>query len=62
MKSKEVHIPLDIKIQRYADKLLEDDNNYPKSMFLLDLAEKFPELDDYEKYYRRAIMYRQLNI
>lgn len=62
VKSKEVHIPLDIKIQRYADKLLEDDNNYPKSMFLLDLAEKFPELDDYEKYYSRAKMYRQLNI
>lgn len=62
IKSKEVQIPLDIEIQRYADKLLEDDNNYPKSMFLLDLAEKFPELDDYKKYYRRAKMYRELNI
>ena len=30
------------------------DTEYEKSIFIVELAEKFPGLDDYEKYYDSA--------
>ena len=59
MKKKEQNreIPLDVKIQQYADDLYEQHGygtDYDKSIFIVELAEKFPGLDDYEKYYNSA--------
>lgn len=50
-------IPLEVKIQQYADDLYEQygyGTEYEKSIFIVELAEKFPGLDDYEKYYNNA--------
>ena len=50
-------IPLDVKIQQYADDLYEQHGygtDFEKSIFIAELAEKFPGLDDYEKYYNNA--------
>ena len=47
-------IPIEIKIQQYADYLYEQHGygtEYEKSIFIAELAERFPGLDDYEKYY-----------
>ena len=43
-------IPLGVKIQQYADELYEQHGygtEYEKSIFIVELAEKFPGLDDY---------------
>lgn len=55
-------IPLEIKIQQYADELYEQHGygtEYEKSIFIAELSEKFPGLDNYEKYYRQAKIYHE---
>lgn len=55
-------IPIDVKIQQYADELYEQygyGSEYEMSIFIAELAEKFPGLDDYEKYYRQAKIYHE---
>lgn len=50
-------IPLEVKIQQYADDLYEQHGygtEYEMSIFIAELSEKFPGLDDYEKYYNNA--------
>lgn len=56
-KTQNREIPLELKIQEYADRLYEQHGygtDYEKSIFIAELAEKFPGLDDYEKYYDSA--------
>lgn len=58
-------IPLDIKIQEYADYLYEQHGygtGYEKSIFIVELAEKFPGLEDYEKYYNNAKKLHDLSV
>lgn len=58
-------IPLDVKIQQYADYLYEEHGygtEYEKSIFIVELAEKFPGLDDYEKYYDSAKKLHDLSV
>ena len=58
-------IPLDVKIQQYADDLYEQHGygiEYEKSIFIVELSEKFPGLDDYEKYYNRAKKYHEMGV
>ena len=67
MKKKEQNreIPLDVKIQQYADDLYEQHGygtDYDKSIFIVELAEKFPGLDDYEKYYNSAKKLHDLSV
>lgn len=55
-------IPLEVKIQQYADDLYEQHGygtEYEMSIFIAELSEKFPGLDDYEKYYRQAKIYHE---
>ncbi len=47
----------DLEVQRYAEKLIkENGNGYAQSLFVLELMEKYPELDNYDKYWRNAKM------
>lgn len=58
-------IPLGVKIQQYADELYEQHGygtEYEKSIFIVELAEKFPGLDDYEKYYNSAKKLHDLSV
>lgn len=58
-------IPLDVKIQQYADNLYDQygyDSEYEKSIFIAELSEKFPGLDDYEKYYDSAKKLHDLSV
>lgn len=58
-------IPLDVKIQQYADDLYEKHGygtEYEKSIFITELAEKFPGMDDYEKYYNSAKKLHDLSV
>ena len=58
-------IPLDVKIQQYADYLYEEHGygtEYEKSIFIVELAEKFPGLEDYEKYYNSAKKLHDLSV
>lgn len=58
-------IPLEVKIQQYADDLYEQHGygtEYEKSIFIVELAEKFPGLDDYEKYYNSAKKLHDLSV
>lgn len=56
-------VPDDVIIQRYADNLYkEQGNECEKSLFILELAEKFPGIDDYEKYWDRAKSFFELNV
>ena len=58
-------IPLEVKIQQYADDLYEQygyDTEYEKSIFIVELAEKFPGLEDYEKYYNSAKKLHDLSV
>ena len=58
-------IPLELKIQQYADDLYEQHGygtEYEKSIFIVELAEKFPGLDDYEKYYNNAKKLHDLSV
>lgn len=58
-------IPLDVKIQQYADKLYEQHGygtDYEMSIFIAELSEKFPGLDDYGKYYNRAKKYHEMGV
>lgn len=58
-------IPLEVKIQQYADELYEQHGygtEYEMSIFIAELAEKFPGLDDYEKYYDSAKKLHELSI
>lgn len=58
-------IPLDVKIQQYADYLYEEHGygtEYEKSIFIVELAEKFPGLEDYEKYYDSAKKLHDLSV
>lgn len=57
--------PVDIKIQEYADSLYEQygyGTGYEMSIFIAELSEKFPGLDDYEKYYNRSKKYHEMGI
>jgi len=58
-------IPLDVKIQQYADDLYKQHGygtEYEMSIFIAELSEKFPGLDDYGKYYNRAKKYHEMSI
>lgn len=58
-------IPLEVKIQQYADDLFEQHRygtEYEKSIFIVELAEKFPGLEDYEKYYDSAKKLHDLSV
>ena len=58
-------IPLEVKIQQYADDLYEQHGygtEYEKSIFIVELAEKFPGFDDYEKYYNNAKKLHDLSV
>ena len=58
-------IPLEIKIQQYADDLYGQHGygtDFEKSIFIAELAEKFPELDDYEKFYNSAKKLHDLSV
>lgn len=57
--------PLEVKIQQYADDLYEQhgySTEYEKSIFIVELAEKFPGLNDYEKYYNSAKKLHELSV
>lgn len=67
MKKKEQNreIPIDVKIQEYADDLYEQHGygtDYEMSIFIAELSEKFPGLDDYGKYYNRAKKYHEMGV
>lgn len=58
-------IPLEIKIQQYADDLYEQHGygtEYKKSIFIVELAEKFPGLEDYERFYDNAKKLHDLSV
>ena len=58
-------IPLEVKIQQYADELYEQHGygtEYEMSIFIAEVAEKFPGLDDYEKYYDSAKKLHDLSV
>lgn len=58
-------IPLEVKIQQYADYLYEQygyGTEYEISIFIAELAEKFPGLDDYEEYYNSAKKLHDLSV
>ena len=64
-KEQNKEIPLEVKIQQYADDLYEQHGygaEYEKSIFIVELAEKFPGLDDYEKYYDSAKKLHDLSV
>lgn len=64
-KTQNREIPIDIKIQEYADDLYEQHGygtEYEKSIFIAELSEKFPGLDDYEKYYNSAKKLHDLSV
>ena len=64
-KTQNREIPLEVKIQQYADELYEQHGygtEYEMSIFIAELAEKFPGLDDYEKYYDSAKKLHELSI
>lgn len=54
-------IPLDIKIQEYAEQHGYG-TEYEKSIFIVELSEKFPGLNDYEKYYDSAKKLHDLSV
>ena len=58
--------PKDIEIQEYAETLYEQyglfDTGYEKSLFIAELSEKYPGLDNYEKYYDRIKLLREMGI
>lgn len=57
--------PLDVKIQQYADDLYEQHGygtEYEKSIFIVELAEKFSGMNDYEKYYNSAKKLHDLSV
>ena len=63
MQKKNVAIPEDAVIQRYADNLYKEyGSEYEKSLFIAELSEKFPGLIDYEKYWYRAKSFYELNV
>jgi hypothetical protein len=58
-------IPIDVKIQQYADDLYDQygyGTEYEMSIFIAELAEKFPGLEDYEKYYNSAKKLHDLSV
>ena len=64
-KEQNKEIPLEVKIQQYADDLYEQygyDTEYEKSIFLVELAERFPGLNNYEKYYDSAKKLHDLSV
>lgn len=57
--------PKDIEIQEYAETLYEQygyGTEYEKSLFIVELAEKYPGLDNYEKYYDRIKLLREMGL
>ena len=57
--------PKDIEIQEYAETLYEQygfGTGYEKSLFIAELSEKYPGLDNYEKYYDRIKLLREMGI
>ena len=63
MQKKNMSIPDDVIIQRYADNLYKEyGSEYEKSLFIAELSEKFPGLVDYEKYWDRAKSFYELNV
>ena len=60
-----IHIPDDVIIQRYADDLYRqyaDGTGNEKSLFIAELSEEYPGLDDYEKYYDSAKKLHDLSV
>ena len=57
--------PKDIEIQEYAETLYEQygfGTGYEKSLFIAELSEKYPGLDNYGKYYDRIKLFQELGI
>lgn len=57
--------PKDVEIQEYAETLYEQygfGTGYEKSLFIVELSEKYPGLDNYEKYYDRIKLFREMGI
>lgn len=53
----------DVKIQKYADNLYKQyGSEYEKSIFMVEPAEKFPGLSEYEKYYDSAKKLHDLSV
>lgn len=64
-KTKNREKPKDIEIQEYAETLYEQygfGTKYEKSLFIAELSEKYPGLDNYEKYYDRIELFREMGI
>ena len=58
-------IPLEVKIQQYADYLYEQygyGTEYEMSIFIAELSEKFPGRNDYEEYYNSAKKLHDLSV
>ena len=52
-----IQVPKDVIIQRYADDLYRqyaDGTGNKKSIFIAELSEEYPGLDDYDRYYENA--------
>lgn len=63
VQKKDISIPDDVVIQRYADNLYKQyGKESEKSMLIADISEKFPGLVDYEKYWHRAKSFFELNV
>lgn len=57
--------PKDMEIQEYAETLYEQygfGTGYEKSLFIAELSEKYPGLDNYEKYFDRIKLFREMGI
>lgn len=60
-----VQVPKDVIIQRYADDLYRqyaDGTGNEKSIFIAELSEEYPGLDNYDRYYDNAKKFFELNV
>lgn len=60
-----VQVPKDVIIQRYADDLYRqyaDGTGNEKSVFIAELSEEYPGLDNYDRYYDDAKKLFELNV
>lgn len=60
-----VQVPKDVIIQRYADDLYRqyaDGTGNEKSVFIAELSEEYPGLDNYDRYYDNAKKFFELNV
>ena len=60
-----IQVPKDVIIQRYADDLYRqyaDGTGNEKSIFIAELSEEYPGLDNYKRYYYNAKKFYELNV